>query len=53
MMQEQRFGHRLPTPRSDYQQTIETIATLVDMQEQATGQTGMLALAFPVLFSPY
>lgn len=25
---EQRFRHRLPTPREDYQQTIETIATL-------------------------
>lgn len=37
---EQRFRHRLPTPREDYQQTIETIATLVDMAEQATGQTG-------------
>ncbi|MDI5161344.1 ROK family protein, partial [Salmonella enterica subsp. enterica serovar Montevideo] len=34
---EQRFRHRLPTPREDYQQTIETIATLVDMAEQATG----------------
>ncbi|HDW4346535.1 TPA: ROK family protein [Salmonella enterica subsp. enterica serovar Typhi] len=32
---EQRFRHRLPTPREDYQQTIETIATLVDMAELA------------------
>jgi fructokinase len=35
---EQLFRHRLPTPREDYRQTIETIATLVAMAEQATGQ---------------
>lgn len=35
---EQLYRHRLPTPRDDYRQTIETIATLVDMAEQATGQ---------------
>ncbi|EIL07981.1 fructokinase [Escherichia coli O111:H11 str. CVM9534] len=34
---EQLYRHRLPTPRDDYRQTIETIATLVDMAEQATG----------------
>lgn len=33
---EQLFRHRLPTPREDYRQTIETIATLVAMAEQAT-----------------
>ena len=32
---EQLFRHRLPTPREDYRQTIETIATLVAMAEQA------------------
>ena len=37
---EQLFRHRLPTPRDDYRQTIETIAPLVAMAEQATGQTG-------------
>lgn len=37
---EQLFRHRLPTPRDDYHQTIETIARLVDMAEQATGETG-------------
>ncbi|WP_417640458.1 ROK family protein, partial [Citrobacter freundii] len=31
---EQLFRHRLPTPRDDYHQTIETIARLVDMAEQ-------------------
>lgn len=30
---EQLFRHRLPTPREDYRQTIETIATLVAMAE--------------------
>ncbi len=44
---EQRFRHRLPTPREDYQQTIETIATLVDMAEQATGQTGSVGIGIP------
>ncbi len=34
---EQLYRHRLPAPRDDYRQTIETIATLVDMAEQATG----------------
>lgn len=31
---EQCFRHRLPTPRDDYQQTIETIATLVGMADR-------------------
>ncbi|EBI4689866.1 TPA: fructokinase [Salmonella enterica subsp. enterica serovar Weltevreden] len=50
---EQRFRHRLPTPREDYQQTIETIATLVDMAEQATGQTGSVDIGIPGSLSPY
>ncbi|EJU7028947.1 fructokinase [Salmonella enterica] len=50
---EQRFLHRLPTPREDYQQTIETIATLVDMAEQATGQTGSVGIGIPGSLSPY
>ncbi len=37
---QQLFRHRLPTPREDYRQTIETIASLVEMAEQATGQRG-------------
>ncbi|VEA38655.1 fructokinase [Salmonella enterica subsp. enterica] len=54
MMQESsRFRHRLPTPREDYQQTIETIATLVDMAEQATGQTGSVGIGIPGSLSPY
>ncbi|EAQ1832737.1 fructokinase [Salmonella enterica] len=50
---EQRFRHRLPTPREDYQQTIETIATLVNMAEQATGQTGSVGIGIPGSLSPY
>ncbi|EEB1955219.1 fructokinase [Salmonella enterica] len=50
---EQRFRHRLPTPREDYQQTIETIAALVDMAEQATGQTGSIGIGIPGSLSPY
>lgn len=50
---EQRFRHRLPTPRNDYQQTIETIATLVAMAEKATGQTGTVGIGIPGSISPY
>lgn len=50
---EQRFRHRLPTPREDYQQTIETIAALVDMAEQATGQIGSVGIGIPGSISPY
>ncbi|ECI4598612.1 fructokinase [Salmonella enterica subsp. salamae] len=50
---EQRFRHRLPTPREDYQQTIETIAALVDMAEQVTGQTGSVGIGIPGSLSPY
>ncbi|AGR57536.1 TPA: fructokinase [Salmonella bongori] len=50
---EQQFRHRLPTPREDYQQTIETIAALVDMAEQATGQIGSVGIGIPGAISPY
>lgn len=46
---EQLFRHRLPTPREDYRQTIETIATLVAMAEQATGQQGTVGMGIPRL----
>ncbi len=46
---EQLYRHRLPTPRDDYRQTIETIATLVDMAEQATGQRGTVGMGIPWL----
>ncbi len=44
---EQLFRHRLPTPRDDYHQTIETIARLVDMAEQATGEMGTVGMGIP------
>lgn len=50
---EQLFRHRLPTPREDYQQTIETIATLVAMAERAIGQTGTVGIGIPGSLSPY
>ncbi len=50
---EQLYRHRLPTPRDDYRQTIETIATLVDMAEQATGQRGTVGMGIPGSISPY
>ncbi|MDX6019006.1 fructokinase [Scandinavium sp. V105_16] len=50
---EQLFRHRLPTPRDDYQQTIETIATLVAMAEKETGQTGTVGMGIPGSISPY
>jgi len=50
---EQLFRHRLPTPRDDYQQTIETIATLVAMAEKETGQQGTVGMGIPGSISPY
>ncbi|HAU6439087.1 TPA: ROK family protein, partial [Citrobacter freundii] len=50
---EQLFRHRLPTPRDDYRQTIETIAMLVEMAENATGQTGTVGMGIPGSISPY
>ena len=50
---EQLFRHRLPTPRDDYRQTIETIAELVRMAEEATGETGTVGMGIPGTISPY
>lgn len=50
---EQLFRHRLPTPREDYRQTIETIATLVAMAEQATGQRGTVGMGIRLDFALY
>jgi fructokinase len=49
---EQLFRHRLPTPRDDYWQTIENIAALVDMAEQATGERGSVGMGIPGSISP-
>lgn len=48
---EQLYRHRLPTPRDDYRQTIETIATLVDMAEQATGLRGTVGMGIRLNFA--
>jgi len=49
---EQLYRHRLPTPR-DYQQTIENIAHLVALAEEATGQVGTVGMGIPGSISPY
>lgn len=49
---EQLYRHRLPTPRDDYRQTIETIARLVAMAEQATGEQGSVGVGIPGGISP-
>ncbi|MBJ3814769.1 fructokinase [Shimwellia pseudoproteus] len=46
------FRHRLPTPRNDYAQTIETIAQLVAQAESATGQRGSVGVGIPGSLSP-
>ena len=50
---EQRFRHRLPTPRNDYAQTIETIALLVEQAESATGERGSVGVGIPGSISPF
>lgn len=49
---EQLYRHRLPTPRDDYRQTIETIARLVAMAEEATGEQGSVGVGIPGGISP-
>lgn len=49
---EQLFRHRLPTPRDDYPQTLDTIAHLVAMAEAATGQQGSVGVGIPGAISP-
>ncbi|MGY5958217.1 fructokinase [Kosakonia sp. BK9b] len=46
------FRHRQPTPR-DYLQTIELIASMVDLTEKETGQTGTVGMGIPGSISPY
>lgn len=41
------FRHRLPTPRDDYQGTLQTIAALVNEAEKATGMTGSVGVGIP------
>ncbi|HED1540188.1 TPA: fructokinase [Kluyvera cryocrescens] len=49
---EQLYRHRLPTPR-DYQQTIENIAHLVALAEEAIGKIGTVGIGIPGSISPY
>ncbi len=49
---EQLFRHRLPTPREDYRQTIETIATLVAMASRRPDSRVPWGWAFGSI-SPY
>ena len=49
---EQLYRPRLPTPR-DYQQTIEKIAHLVALAEEATGKIGTVGIGIPGSISPY
>lgn len=46
------YRHRLPTPRDDYQGTLNTIATLVNEAEKATGMTGSVGVGIPGTLSP-
>jgi len=49
---EELFRHRQATPR-DYLQTIELIATLVDLAEKETGLRGTVGMGIPGSVSPY
>jgi len=47
------FRHRLPTPKNNYQATIETIVELVRQAEEVTQQTGTVGIGIPGSISPY
>ena len=49
----ERFRHRLPTPKNDYQATIRTIVELVANAEAATGERGTVGIGIPGSLSPY
>ncbi|KIS41799.1 fructokinase [Kosakonia radicincitans] len=49
---EELFRHRQATPR-DYLQTIELIATLVELAEKETGLRGTVGMGIPGSISPY
>lgn len=46
------FRQRVPTPRHDYVQTLEAIASLVREIEAETGQTGTVGVGMPGSLSP-
>lgn len=49
---EELFRKRVPTPRGDYQGTINAICGLVKDAERATGQTGTVGVGIPGTLSP-
>ncbi len=50
---QQLFRHRVPTPRDDYQQTLQAIAGLVALAERETGNKGSVGIGIPGTLSPY
>ncbi|PWC21240.1 fructokinase [Brenneria roseae subsp. roseae] len=47
------FRQRVATPRNDYAATINTIASLVDAAEKATGGEGSVGVGIPGTISPF
>jgi fructokinase len=47
------FRHRVPTPRDDYQQTLDAIVGLVRLAEEKTGEQGTVGIGVPGTLSPY
>lgn len=50
---EELFRYRVPTPRDDYDKTVENIVGLVKRAEQETGQQGSVGLGIPGTLSPF
>jgi len=50
---EELFRYRVPTPRDDYEKTLENIIGLVRRAEEVTGQQGTVGLGIPGTLSPY
>jgi len=50
---EELFRYRVPTPRDDYDKTVENIIGLVKRAEQETGQQGSVGLGIPGTLSPF
>ncbi|WP_421504788.1 fructokinase [Erwinia rhapontici] len=50
---EELFRYRIPTPRDDYEKTLENIIGLVRRAEEVTGQQGTVGLGIPGTLSPY
>lgn len=50
---EELFRYRVPTPRDDYEKTLENIVGLVQRAEAETGQQGSVGLGIPGTLSPF